>query len=232
MSTGYSYPVLGYPAYAANPQQLQQQQQQQQYVNLLTAGAVTSPATTTTNLPLTHNHHHQLIHGLNTPAGIAAGGQVASAAGTSGSLYGTSAAAAGGAAAVILPGSYSVLGSPTVVGVPRFGGGVEGVELEVPEDKEEYIKELVKEREAVEASNVSNLSKSHVLRLLNQGIWSYLIYYIKSLCNIRWENLYKYKYCLFYYLDPLTLLNYKIMICCKSQDLAVELNIAWDVNKK
>ena len=170
MSTGYSYPVLGYPAYAANPQQLQQQQQQQQqYVNLLTAGAVTSPATTTTNLPLTHNHHHQLIHGLNTPAGIAAGGQVASAAGTSGSLYGTS-AAAGGAAAVILPGSYSVLGSPTVVGVPRFGGGVEGVELEVPEDKEEYIKELVKEREAVEASNVSNLSKSHVLRLLNQGI--------------------------------------------------------------
>ena len=170
MSTGYSYPVLGYPAYAANPQQLQQQQQQQQYVNLLTAGAVTSPATTTTNLPLTHNHHHQLIHGLNTPAGIAAGGQVASAAGTSGSLYGTS-AAAGGAAAVILPGSYSVLGSPSsVMGVPRVGGGGEVSELEVPEDKEEYIKELVKEREAVEASNVSNLSKSHVLRLLNQGI--------------------------------------------------------------
>ena len=171
MSTGYSYPVLGYPAYAANPQQLQQQQQQQQYVNLLTAGAVTSPATTTTNLPLTHNHHHhhQLIHGLNTPAGIAAGGQVAAAAGTTGSLYGSAAVAAGGGTAVILPGSYSVLGSPTVVGVPRVGGGGEGSELEVPEDKEEYIKELVKEREAVEASNVSNLSKSHVLRLLNQG---------------------------------------------------------------
>ena len=42
-------------------------------------------------------------------------------------------------------------------------------QIDIPEDKDEYIKELMNERETVENSTVSNLSKSHVLRLLNQG---------------------------------------------------------------
>ena len=42
-------------------------------------------------------------------------------------------------------------------------------QIDIPEDKDEYIKELMTERETIENSTVSNLSKSHVLRLLNQG---------------------------------------------------------------
>ena len=43
-------------------------------------------------------------------------------------------------------------------------------QIDIPEDKDEYIKELMTERETIENSTVSNLSKSHVLRLLNQGM--------------------------------------------------------------
>ena len=42
-------------------------------------------------------------------------------------------------------------------------------QIDIPEDKDEYIKELIEERENIENCTVSNLSKSHVLRLLNQG---------------------------------------------------------------
>ena len=43
-------------------------------------------------------------------------------------------------------------------------------QIDIPEDKEEYIKELMTERETIENSTLSNLSKSHVLPLLNQGM--------------------------------------------------------------
>ena len=46
----------------------------------------------------------------------------------------------------------------------------EGGGADVPADKDEYIQELMKERDNIESSSVSNLSKSHVLRLLNQGM--------------------------------------------------------------
>ena len=48
-------------------------------------------------------------------------------------------------------------------------------QIDIPEDKDEYIKELMTERETIENSTVSNLSKSHVLRLLNQGM-----------CALKW----------------------------------------------
>jgi hypothetical protein len=35
---------------------------------------------------------------------------------------------------------------------------------------EEYLQELIKERDSIESSSTSSLSKTHILRLLNRGI--------------------------------------------------------------
>ena len=82
----------------------------------------------------------------------------------------------------ILTQSYGQLGTPSlavqgtnkVESVPSVPSRVSDVppaplEVEVPGDKDEYIQELIQERDNIENSSVSNLSKSHVLRLLNQG---------------------------------------------------------------
>lgn len=60
-------------------------------------------------------------------------------------------------------------GTQKVESVPAVPSHVEPPVDETPENKDEYIQELIKERETIENSSVSNLSKSHVLRLLNQG---------------------------------------------------------------
>ena len=36
---------------------------------------------------------------------------------------------------------------------------------------DEYLQELIKERDAIESSTTSSLSKTHILRLLNKGDW-------------------------------------------------------------
>ncbi len=59
-------------------------------------------------------------------------------------------------------------------------------QIDIPEDKDEYIKELMNERETVENSTVSNLSKSHVLRLLNQGRDTF-VYIIVCLHDLKFE---------------------------------------------
>jgi hypothetical protein len=49
---------------------------------------------------------------------------------------------------------------PPVTGHGREAAGGEG---------EEYLQELIKERDSIESSSTSSLSKTHILRLLNKG---------------------------------------------------------------
>ena len=183
MSSGYPYPLVGYHPY-------------QQYVHLLTQNGGTNLPMGTQNIYTTPQNGAPSLYGTQPGAPSVFGTQTGtpsvfgtqtgtpSVYGTqtvtpSQSLYGTQAGIpsvqgtqgiAPLGTASLLPQSYSALGTPglgqdSVPGgrVPDVGG------MEDPEDKEEYIKELIKEREAVENSAVSNLSKSHVLRLINQG---------------------------------------------------------------
>jgi hypothetical protein len=95
------------------------------------------------------------------------------------------AAAAGSSPKLCYPGSVPLTVStaanhtPTAAGFDKMartaGGQVTGsadpgeVRPEVNGEGEEYLQELIKERDSIESSTTSSLSKTHILRLLNKG---------------------------------------------------------------
>ena len=64
-------------------------------------------------------------------------------------------------------------GLPAAAAVQQEVGGGEG--------GEEYLQELIKERDAIETSSSSSLSKTHILRLLNKGKYSTVGYSIETI---------------------------------------------------
>ena len=64
-------------------------------------------------------------------------------------------------------------GLPAAAAVQQEVGGGEG--------GEEYLQELIKERDTIETSSTSSLSKTHILRLLNKGKYSRFLKCIKML---------------------------------------------------
>jgi hypothetical protein len=102
----------------------------------------------------------------------------------------TAAAAAGGSPKLCYPGSVpltvstaAATAAPPAAGYDKtrtVSGQVtgtaadpgEGGRQEVNGEGEEYLQELIKERDSIESSSASSLSKSHILRLLNKGkVW-------------------------------------------------------------
>jgi hypothetical protein len=182
---GYNYPQAFF--------QLSPGHQQQQQLGLLTSQSWANPASGPSAQPCS------APPGYSQPFGTAEGyGQAMSAAGgyakilsgfgpaLSGGGYSqqplgggfnlsavgslaTGYAAAAGSTAGVLRSKAGVKGGgdrssssqtgPPVTGHGRAAGG----------EGEEYLQELIKERDSIESNSTSSLSKTHILRLLNKG---------------------------------------------------------------
>jgi hypothetical protein len=189
-----AYSMLGYNYPQAFFQLSPSHQQQQQQLGLLASQSWANPASGPSAQPCSappgYSQPFGTAEGYGQAMGAAGGyakmlsgfGPVLSGGGYSqqplgggftlsavGSLATGYAAAAGSTAGVLRSkvgvkggGDRSSLSQP---GLPVTGHGREAAGGE----GEEYLQELIKERDSIENSSTSSLSKTHILRLLNRG---------------------------------------------------------------
>ena len=205
MPASYTYSMLGYgypPAYL----QLPPGYSQQQLASIL--GAQNMASLGAQNLASLGAQNLASLGAQNWAAAAPGGcvqnlggsGQVYVTSGGSGQAFGGH---SGSGQMLRAPGGYSLGAMPSLVSGQAAGQSVRlsmkngeketrespglpaaaAVQQEVGggEGGEEYLQELIKERDAIETSSSSSLSKTHILRLLNKGKYSTVGYSIETI---------------------------------------------------